>query len=731
MKRKILVLLIIASLILPILPIYASAAESTPDKPLYVSLGDSMTNGLGLAGYDMADGTMVNGFLQESEYAYPTLVANYFGWDLTQLATSGYRAEDAYALLTYKSENSGEVRFDGSNWTITGPVGTSNVKYDRYFAEAVVGRCEDYNYGVGFKSGESTFNGTTYYDGVAWVADQYQYAVNNADVISLALGGNNFGTFLSMTLMHQLGVQFGLNMGGLDYQITERDLEDRIAELDPEHAGVALQLRRDLEDALQIDKSKLPTINPPTNIDDFINTMALYGTYSFVGFLLGYQGTLDYIEENNPDADVIILGLNNTLHDIKIDITGDGVLVINCGKYFDCIYNTANLCSKAMAESYIGLNTYWTKAKDSDVEVIYTALAPDANGNVDWTNYEVAKSRLMNSMRAEIGLVRAQYAPEILNDEEALEKLIGMAHTVDALNAPALIAFMTGDNSDPELYNKGLNNSLYLAFRFTSASGLGCHPSIRGHQAMRKAISNVYLGDHSLNGGINIEDILLKIYNGLLMISYDNGVTWSSRGSVVDMEGGEDYYGIAPSFKLEDGELFVSYDEGATWTSLGNVQGADGKDGIDGTNGNDGQSGADGKDGVDGITPTFKVENGELMVSYDEGATWTTLGTLNGTNGTDGTDGKDGKDAVAPQLRINSETNEWEISYDNGINWRSLGVKATGDKGENGEVGIPGENGKNAQNGLTIAAIIIAGTALAGNVGYMIYDIIQRRRKSH
>jgi len=43
--------------------------------------------------------------------------------------------------------------------------------------------------------------------------------------------------------------------------------------------------------------------------------------------------------------------------------------------------------------------------------------------------------------------------------------------------------------------------------------------------------------------------------------------------------------------------------------------------------------------------------------------------------------GQDGKDAVAPQVRINTETNVWEISNDGGTTWTSTGVVATGDSG--------------------------------------------------
>lgn len=47
---------------------------------------------------------------------------------------------------------------------------------------------------------------------------------------------------------------------------------------------------------------------------------------------------------------------------------------------------------------------------------------------------------------------------------------------------------------------------------------------------------------------------------------------------------------------------------------------SNGKDGKDGANG------ADGKDGKDGVTPKFKIENETWYVSYDNGATWTAVG---------------------------------------------------------------------------------------------------------
>ena len=54
-----------------------------------------------------------------------------------------------------------------------------------------------------------------------------------------------------------------------------------------------------------------------------------------------------------------------------------------------------------------------------------------------------------------------------------------------------------------------------------------------------------------------------------------------------------------------------------------------------------------------------------------------------GDQGLQGLQGAQGANGVTPQLRINQTTNEWEVSYDNGATWSSLGVQATGGAGGN------------------------------------------------
>jgi hypothetical protein len=66
---------------------------------------------------------------------------------------------------------------------------------------------------------------------------------------------------------------------------------------------------------------------------------------------------------------------------------------------------------------------------------------------------------------------------------------------------------------------------------------------------------------------------------------------------------------------------------------------------------------------------------------------------IDGQNGENGENGENGTDAIAPQVRINDTTKEWEISTDGGNSWVSTGIVAEGKDGTNGSNGSNGSNG--------------------------------------
>ena len=130
-----------------------------------------------------------------------------------------------------------------------------------------------------------------------------------------------------------------------------------------------------------------------------------------------------------------------------------------------------------------------------------------------------------------------------------------------------------------------------------------------------------------------------------------------------------------------------------------------------GAKGDRGEAGQNGQDGAEAIVPLMRIDNATdcWEISEDGGKTWQTTHVKatgakgdqgeQGEAGQNGQDGQDGQDAIAPQMRINEVTDEWEISVDGGLYWLSTGVKATGAKGDRGEQGEAGQNGADGQDG--------------------------------
>lgn len=106
-------------------------------------------------------------------------------------------------------------------------------------------------------------------------------------------------------------------------------------------------------------------------------------------------------------------------------------------------------------------------------------------------------------------------------------------------------------------------------------------------------------------------------------------------------------------------------------------------------------NGADGEDGADGVdAPVISVRqdtDGNYYWTLD--GEWLIIdGQRVRANGIDGQNGQNGQNAIAPQVRINEDTKEWEISVDGGNTWEPTGVIAEGQDGENGSIIVEGES---------------------------------------
>lgn len=97
-----------------------------------------------------------------------------------------------------------------------------------------------------------------------------------------------------------------------------------------------------------------------------------------------------------------------------------------------------------------------------------------------------------------------------------------------------------------------------------------------------------------------------------------------------------------------------------------------------------------------GTTPQIRIntQTNEWEISSDSGNSWVSTGVkATGEKGADGADGAKGEDGISPKVQINAVTNEWELSVNNGLSWTSTGVKAMGTDGKDGDTPFVGNNG--------------------------------------
>ena len=141
-------------------------------------------------------------------------------------------------------------------------------------------------------------------------------------------------------------------------------------------------------------------------------------------------------------------------------------------------------------------------------------------------------------------------------------------------------------------------------------------------------VSAVYSKAQSLGYSGSLEEFIEMVSGkdgadgtGISNVVIDNNghlIVFLSNGNLIDCGVVASNNGTAPIFKIKNGELMVSYNEGETWSSLGVVQGDSAENGI---------------------TPLFKIENDILYVSYDEGKEYTSLGSVKGDQGATGETG--------------------------------------------------------------------------------------------
>lgn len=254
----------------------------------YVSLGDSVSLGSGSYPNLFASWLVEEGYAVDVEHSALTMEA--------------MRAEDLHFILTYSGANSAVAEAEEFN----------EAAWNNAFSAG------DYYTWKNFTS-----NGII----TAEVAKQYQAAVAAADLLTVGIGNANFGDFLMDCAMDAVN-------GELAWVDVENAMGDLNASLKTELTAVYNKLLAKLEAQVG---------------NEMAVSLANAMVYTMVGCVVNYEAALDEIVAMNPDVEIIIVPVINTMDGVKLTYNGN---TYDIGSYIDDGLKALNAYLALVATKY-------------------------------------------------------------------------------------------------------------------------------------------------------------------------------------------------------------------------------------------------------------------------------------------------------------------------------------------------------------------------------------------
>ena len=452
MLKKALALMLTAVMVFGVcangLAVLATEVEETPEIN-YVSLGDSMTNGYGLDGYEFeyhacndnpyatsdapgcwfpnfgfCSGTHVectdpectethyiwsdaNGFRQIAWDAYPNLFADYLRAkgntvNHDQLAMAGMTSDMMRWILEFPI-NPEDPNHDlameilkTEKWTEV--MSNGKTVEENWHSIWNYGDFHTFDQGPDSARMEDSFPSWLApgwglgdpNDAVADVINIYQQSIADANVISLCIGNGDFGNHLMGRIVSALGGNFA--------DEGQYEMEYVLAELPTELQAMVLDLEKRLQEEIELPGDF------SNEIRDYIVSMMVYTTAAYV---VNFAGIMNQINKlNHNDADIILLGIIPSMKGVQIRLEsgedGEDAVFFPLGDLIDECTETGNQLLAAYVTllqeaGYVTNEVYFAEAKE-EVELIYEHY--DELLVYDGT-YNIVRDRFVESITAE------------------------------------------------------------------------------------------------------------------------------------------------------------------------------------------------------------------------------------------------------------------------------------------------------------------------------------------
>jgi len=308
----------------------SSEDDTEDDKLLYVSLGASNTNGYGHHGYlddDIYEDPLAANKSQMNDYgydkapanAYPALIKDALAQstgrevELHQLAISSMRVEEVLWLLddTYEPDEYMDWRFTG---------------------------------------GKSWFDMAHKEGGRAALRAEYREYIANADVITVDLGWNNFGVYAfnnAMTILKEDGARYW----------KAPDMDSVLGCYKTEAYYVIRDMTMDY-------LGKYVDLSDTTLSEDTVQKLVDVFSYAAFGACYNFDRVMDQIYKLNPDAEVVVINIQNLADDLIINING---LEFPLGDFYGELIESVDLY-RATRSPYADKYSFAYAGDDGDVD---------------------------------------------------------------------------------------------------------------------------------------------------------------------------------------------------------------------------------------------------------------------------------------------------------------------------------------------------------------------------
>ena len=309
----------------------------------YVSIGDSMTNGYG---FDFYNQDTVYGDISNAQYGANSYANQFAAWlgsqgfevNHTRLALSGMTSYD----LLYLLDKTKEPTYDDWNGFLD------------YIGEGT-------DFGDTMSSGKDVSEAEVFESAqVQSVRKYFQESVRNAHIISLCVGNAEFGAYLMAQITDIMAGEYDSDKPEHEELLT---LEEVLATVESEKIKEFVRdLYAELEEvALEAVSTVFKGERAKIALDYVAGLVA--------GYLVNYEAILETIVELNPNADIVIVGLVDTMQGFNVE-------GVDVSGYASIFFDSINAYTAAVAASKEATNVKYANvdffyAEQPEVEYIY------------------------------------------------------------------------------------------------------------------------------------------------------------------------------------------------------------------------------------------------------------------------------------------------------------------------------------------------------------------------